>query len=123
MAGNEMTPSSKAAAPPATIRLVNFISEDQARPRTLASPPLPLSLTRTLAGRARRIGRAKPRKKISWAFWENLWNFVVRKINCSSMRWSGREGSGWRMAPRSATNPSSRWGHPLIILSDPLVWS
>ncbi|EES00678.1 hypothetical protein BDA96_03G159500 [Sorghum bicolor] len=29
MAGNEMTPSSKAAAPPATIRLVNFISEDQ----------------------------------------------------------------------------------------------
>ncbi|KAF8692481.1 hypothetical protein HU200_039578 [Digitaria exilis] len=33
MAGQEPTPSSKAAAPPATIRLVNFISEDQARPR------------------------------------------------------------------------------------------
>lgn len=29
MAGKEMTPNSKAAAPPATIRLVNFISEDQ----------------------------------------------------------------------------------------------
>ncbi|XP_066308854.1 uncharacterized protein [Miscanthus floridulus] len=29
MAGKEMTPTSKAAAPPATIRLVNFISEDQ----------------------------------------------------------------------------------------------
>ncbi|PUZ56933.1 hypothetical protein GQ55_5G387000 [Panicum hallii var. hallii] len=29
MAGQETTPSSKAAAPPATIRLVNFISEDQ----------------------------------------------------------------------------------------------
>jgi hypothetical protein len=77
MAGKEMTPSSKAAAPPATIRLVNFISEDQARPRTLASPLFP-SLARSLVGRARRIGRAKPRKKISWAFWEILWNFVVR---------------------------------------------
>jgi len=29
MAGQETTPSSKAAAPPATIGLVNFISEDQ----------------------------------------------------------------------------------------------
>jgi len=39
--GKEMTPASKAAAPPATIRLVNFISEDQARPRTLAFPLFP----------------------------------------------------------------------------------
>jgi len=29
MSGQETTPSSKAAAAPATIRLVNFISEDQ----------------------------------------------------------------------------------------------
>ncbi|KAF8661754.1 hypothetical protein HU200_056707 [Digitaria exilis] len=38
MAGQEPTPNSKAAAPPATIRLVNFISEDQARPRPLPKP-------------------------------------------------------------------------------------
>ncbi|TVU21121.1 hypothetical protein EJB05_30738, partial [Eragrostis curvula] len=44
MAGEETTQGSKAAAPPTTIRLVNFISEDQARPQ----PHSQLSVARSL---------------------------------------------------------------------------